>query len=146
MDAGSAVCSVDYTVFVPLPSWAKGFKYPDLVTSPGYREYESDHVTVCYHQKQLLKKAISGVELYGFMRNHDKIASSLGLHDLLVLRSASFAPYADLTVFAWKGAVVDKEGDISIPYLYMDPHHNIILNWRSVSNDWHPSYPALMFP
>ena len=145
MDRDMEMYMVDYSVRVPLPSWAQGFKYPELVTHPTYREYEGDQVMTCYHQKQLQQKAISGVELFGFMRNHHKIESSFGLHDLLVLQSVKYFSYGNLTIFGWKGAVVDREGDVSIPCLYTDPSGNIVLNWRSVSNDWHPTYPAIMF-
>ncbi len=140
-----SIIRVDRSIRPTYPDWVKTVMHPEL-ESIGPAEYDISRVEQWLHDGQKDGKCIEGSKIYAHLKETYTLKTCLGLCDLKVIQNKGTAFFREhfkyKAVFAWKGVVRSRDGDLRAPYLY-DLGDDVALSWFWLGNGWFDSDPAL---
>ncbi len=142
------IIRVDRTVRPTYPDLVKEVKYPELeLTGPA--EFDIRKIEQWRHPKQIEGYA-TGDEIHEELLAKKLLDGCLCFADLLAIqeRGISFfrRHFAGIGVIpAWKSVVMDRDGDLDVPYLY-EYDDEVKLYWFWLDDSFDSGHPAVRVP
>ncbi len=140
-----SIIRVNRSIRPSYPDWMKEVMHPELETI-GPAEYDGTKLEQWLHDGQKDGKWIEGNKIYAHLKKTDTLKTCLGLRDLEEIQKKGIAyfrkHFAGKAVFGWASVVRDRNGDLSVPYLYQDGV-KVFLFWFWLDFSWLSGDPAL---
>jgi len=129
------------------PDFVKKVMHPKL-ESTGLTEYNiATEISLWLHHNQR-EYVVTGQLIYDYLRKNNMLEFCGNLQDAQAIQKLGVASFQkafdDKIVYFWKSVVQHRDGNLCIPFLYVDGGR-VVLGWDWVSDLWFDSMPAVRF-
>lgn len=141
-----AFIRVDRSVGNLRPSWATGFRDPEL-QKHGPERFRLNKLDLWLHPDQE-KGVVTGHVLYDYLRHNNRLESCLNLADGLEIQKKGIEVFRKFfgsnVVYLWKSVALRSGGRRYVPCL-CDGGGRVALRWGRLGRSWDSREPALRF-
>lgn len=138
------IIRVDRSVCPEYPDFVKKAKHPEFELT-GPTEFNVAELELWLHPKQK-KGAISGNEIYEYLKTNKMLESCCNLADLRAIQARGIdffrKHFAGKIIFGWGSVILNRDDDLHVPYL-CGFDDEVRLGWIWLVDGWLSDRPAL---